>query len=223
MEGVRILIVEDDPLVLKGFETILKGEGYDVTSVTSGEEALDIITEDRFHLILTDLMLGEIDGLNVLRKTKEISPNTVVVMITGYESMESAIKSLRDGAYDYLIKPCKDIDLKMSIKRALEKWTLEKELLKLERLMAITQTAVTANHEVNSPLQAILMSVELLLAKKENLDEESKNRLKVILDETLKIRDIVKRLTKITEPVTTDYIGNTKMFDLHRSNSFKIE
>lgn len=223
MEGVRILIVEDDPLVLKGFETILKGEGYDVTSVTSGEEALDIITEDRFHLILTDLMLGEIDGLNVLRKTKEISPNTVIIMITGYESMESAIKSLRDGAYDYLIKPCKDIDLKMSIKRALEKWTLEKELLKLERLMAITQTAVTANHEVNSPLQAILMSVELLLAKKENLDEESRNRLKVILDETLKIRDIVKRLTKITEPVTTDYIGNTKMFDLQRSSSFKIE
>lgn len=199
MEDVNILIVEDDILVSKGFQAVLKKEGYHVVTVESGEEALKEIKKDRFRLVLTDLMLGGIDGLKVLEKTKEISPSTLVVVITGYESMDTIIKALKEGAYDYLIKPCKDIDLKMTVKRGLEKWGLERELVKAERLMAVMQTAVTTNHEVNSPLQVMLMRAELLLVKKESLDSDSLNRVQTVLNETLKIRDVIKKLTKIAE------------------------
>ena len=201
MENANILVVEDDTLVSKGFETVLKGEGYQVTALRSGEEALEILEKDRFHLVLTDLMLGGIDGLTILKETKKISPTTLVVVITGYESMDSIIRALKDGAYDYLIKPCKDIDLKMTVKRGLEKWRLERELVKAERLMAVMQTAVTTNHEVNSPLQVMLMRAELLMVKKDSLDEDSLNRLERVFDETLKIRDIVKKLSKIAEQI----------------------
>lgn len=203
MEYTNILIIEDDPLVLKGFEIALKGEGYHVTSIRNGKDALKAIEKDKFQLILTDLMLGEIDGIKVLRKAKKISPKTLVVIITGYESMGSAIKALREGAYDYLMKPCRDIDLKMTVKRGVERWRLEEELIKAERLMAATQTAVTANHEINSPLQTILMSAELLLFGNEDLNKVNRDRLEIILGETLKIRDMVKRLTKITKSLTT--------------------
>ncbi|HUU50279.1 MAG TPA: response regulator [Nitrospinota bacterium] len=202
MKDTSILIVEDDPLVLKGFEIALKEEGYHVTSIRDGKDALEAIEKDKFQLILTDLMLGETDGIKVLRKTKKISPKTLVVIITGYESMNSAIKALREGAYDYLIKPCRDVDLKMTVKRGLERWRLEEELMKAEKLIAVTQTAVTANHEINSPLQTILMSAELLLFESENLNKTSRDRLEVILSETLKIRDVVKRLTKMSESLT---------------------
>lgn len=175
MEYTNILIIEDDPLVLKGFEIALKGEGYHVTSIRNGKDALKAIEKDKFQLILTDLMLGEIDGIKVLRKAKKISPKTLVVIITGYESMGSAIKALREGAYDYLMKPCRDIDLKMTVKRGVERWRLEEELIKAERLMAATQTAVTANHEINSPLQTILMSAELLLFGNEDLNKVNRD------------------------------------------------
>jgi two-component system cell cycle response regulator len=135
----KILIIEDDPLVLRGFETILKQEGYLVTTLNSGETALEIINKENFDLILTDLNLEGMNGIDILKRVKKISPDIPVIVITGYESMDSAISALRGGAYDYLIKPCQDIDLKTTIKRGLEKRMLEKELLILATTDPLTK------------------------------------------------------------------------------------
>lgn len=138
-QTTNILIVEDDPLVLRGFETILKQDGYKIFPVNNGQKALDLISQQSFDIVLTDLKMEGINGLDILEEVKKISPDTPVIVITGYESLDSAVCALRGGAYDYLIKPCQDNDLKLTIKRGLEKRKLEKELLGLATTDSLTK------------------------------------------------------------------------------------
>ena len=126
----KVLIIEDDPLVLKGFETILKQDGYDIQTSDNGKKALELIEKENFDIVLTDLNMDDISGIDVLKNVKKVSPDIPVIVITGYESMDTAITALRAGAYDYLIKPCQEIDLKTTIKRGLEKRMLESEIIK---------------------------------------------------------------------------------------------
>lgn len=135
----KVLIIEDDPLVLKGFETILKQDGYDIQTSDNGKKALGLIEKENFDIVLTDLNMDDVSGLDVLNNVKKISPDIPVIVITGYESMDTAITALRGGAYDYLIKPCQEIDLKTTIKRGLEKRMLEKELLVLATTDPLTK------------------------------------------------------------------------------------
>ena len=157
----KLLVVDDDDLVLQGFKSVLSGEGYEVDEVNSGRAALKLIRRDRFDLVLVDLMMEGIDGLGVLREVKKKSPDTVVVIVTGYESIESILEAMRWGAYDYLIKPCSEIDLKMTIRRGLEKQRIERKLVGAERLAAITKTALATNHKISSPLETIVLETEL--------------------------------------------------------------
>jgi len=138
-QTTNILIVEDDPLVLRGFETVLKQDGYKIYPVNNGQKALDLISQQSFDIVLTDLKMESINGLDILEEVKKISPDTPVIVITGYESLDSAVCALRGGAYDYLIKPCQDNDLKLTIKRGLEKRKLEKELLGLATTDSLTK------------------------------------------------------------------------------------
>jgi len=85
---------------------VLESESYEVVTAASGSEAIDLLKQDAFDLVLTDLKMPGIDGLEVLRRGKEIAPQAVVLIFTGYASLESAIEALREGAYDYLVKPC---------------------------------------------------------------------------------------------------------------------
>jgi len=91
---------------------------------------------------------------------------------------------------------------------------LSKELIDKERLSAILETAVTVNHEVNNPLTAILGNVQLLLLKRDDLDEELKNKLKTIEEAAMKIKDVTQRLMRMTSPRTVDYSNGTKMVDI---------
>ncbi|MFQ5870497.1 MAG: response regulator [Candidatus Zixiibacteriota bacterium] len=215
----RILIVEDDELVLSSIEGVLTKEGYQVTTARNGREALELFSGGSYDLVLTDLMMAGVDGLEVLRKVKEVSPETVVIMITGYESLGSATESMRCGAYDYLIKPCKRMDLLAAVRRGLEKRQLEKELMKKERLEAILQITATANHEMNTPLATALMKMESLMKKKASMDEETVRGLETIQGELTKIQTMLSKMTLITDPIETEYWGEVKMIDLERSGA----
>jgi DNA-binding NtrC family response regulator len=214
----RILIVEDDELVLKSLEGVLTKEGYEVTTAQEGRKALELFGENSYDLVLTDLMMAGIDGLEVLRKVKEISPDTIVIMITGYESLGSAVESMRRGAYDYLVKPCKPIELLAAVKRGLDKKWMEKELVKKERIEAILQMAVTANHEMNTPLASALMKTTSLM-KKTSMDDETFRGLEIIQGELENMQTILSRMASITEPIETEYWGETKMIDIRRSEA----
>ncbi|KPJ98954.1 MAG: Fis family transcriptional regulator [Desulfobacterales bacterium SG8_35] len=130
-EHPRILVVDDEKIALNNLTYILKKEGYEVTATQSGPRALNLLEEKDFDLILTDLKMEKVDGMQVLIRSKELHPNTEVVMITGYATVDSAINAMKAGAYHYLPKPFKLDEVRKVVKEALEKKQLKQENIKL--------------------------------------------------------------------------------------------
>jgi len=127
----RILVVDDEKIALNNLMYILKKEGYEVTGTQSGPRALSLLEEQEFDLILTDLKMEKVDGMQVLSRSKELFPDTEVVMITGYATVDSAINAMKAGAYHYLAKPFKLDEVRKVVKEALEKKQLKRENFKL--------------------------------------------------------------------------------------------
>ncbi|MEE9258233.1 MAG: diguanylate cyclase [Nitrospinaceae bacterium] len=128
MQKHSILLVEDDKDSALDISESLKGEGYQVVLVHSGEEGLRKLKKSPFDILITDLKLGAMDGLEVLQSVQEISPDTSVLILTGYGSLDSSISALRSGASDYLLKPCGPYELLLRIKNCLEVRELRKNL-----------------------------------------------------------------------------------------------
>jgi DNA-binding response OmpR family regulator len=117
----KILIVDDEQNILLYLSEALEDEGYNITTKASGQEAVSAIEDEEYDLVLVDLKLKDIDGLEVMREAKKRSPDTVIIMLTGHGSLESAMEAIKYGAFDYLLKPSSVQDLKESIRRGLEK------------------------------------------------------------------------------------------------------
>ncbi|MBN2381606.1 hybrid sensor histidine kinase/response regulator [bacterium] len=122
-----ILFVDDDPALLQSLGTVLQSFGYEVLCIQEGDPIADIIQKREFDLVLTDLKMKEMDGLEVLRIVKLYQSRTPVVIITGYASLLSAIEAIHEGAYDYLIKPCNIKEMKMSIERGIQQKRIQIE------------------------------------------------------------------------------------------------
>ena len=120
MSMYSILIVDDEILTLNNLKKALEKEDYEVFLADSGEKALEIMKIEKPHLILLDLMLPGISGLEVLKRVKEGEGEIIVIMMTAYEILEKAVEAMNLGAYDYLLKPFKINELKNTIRRALE-------------------------------------------------------------------------------------------------------
>jgi two-component system response regulator AtoC len=122
-----LLVVDDDPVTLNLLKEVLTKEGYQVDTALGGEEAISRGMDHFFDLIITDVRMGDKDGMEVLRSFKKISPETAVIMITAFGSIETAIEAIREGAYDYISKPFKLDEIKFTIQRALEQRRLIQE------------------------------------------------------------------------------------------------
>jgi DNA-binding NtrC family response regulator len=105
MNEKRILVVDDEEIVRYSLKNILVTAGFEVEDVASAEEALKLLYEKSFHMVLTDLVLEGMGGLELLENIKVVSPKTLVIVITGYGSLRTAVAALRLGVYDYLLKP----------------------------------------------------------------------------------------------------------------------
>ncbi|MGQ0645869.1 MAG: response regulator, partial [Elusimicrobiota bacterium] len=116
----HILIVDDDVSILTACAESLLLDGYQVDVAESGEKALEMVPRKKYHLIVTDLMMGEVDGMQVLRYAKEVSPASEVIVLTAHGSVTSAVEAMKLGAYDYLSKPFDPYRLDTAVKRALE-------------------------------------------------------------------------------------------------------
>ncbi len=125
--SIRLLIVDDDPIALNLLEEVLLKEGYAVTTAMSGEEAIALGTDHLFDLVITDVRMGNKDGMEVLRSFRKTAPETTVIMITAFGSIETAIEAIREGAFDYISKPFKLEEIKLTIERALEQRRLLQE------------------------------------------------------------------------------------------------
>jgi len=133
----RILIIDDEAFICENVERILSDEGYQVSSAVSGKEACDTIASTEIDLALLDLNLGTENGIDVLKSLKEIDPELLVIIITGYGSVESAVESLKLGAFHYMKKPFKADALRVIVKLALQTQTLKREVRNLKRADSI--------------------------------------------------------------------------------------
>ncbi|MBI4590813.1 MAG: sigma-54-dependent Fis family transcriptional regulator [Candidatus Rokubacteria bacterium] len=133
MADARILVVDDEASMREVLFIMLKNEGYDVTVAEGGEAAIEAVRRETFDAIITDLRMPKVDGLQVLKTAKDLSPNTVVIMITAFASSETAVEAMKLGAYDYITKPFKYDEVTLNIKRALERKRLRDENLNLKR------------------------------------------------------------------------------------------
>ena len=116
----QILIMEDEVSVAKGLEVALTENGYIVDLAMTGKSALDSFRKKYFDLLVADLRLPDIDGMEVIKKVKNERPDTGVIVITGYSTIPSAVESMRLGAYDYLPKPFTEEEFMAVVKDALE-------------------------------------------------------------------------------------------------------
>ena len=349
----KILIVDDDELICTTLSIKLTQDGYSVSTADSGESALKILMKESFDIILSDLRMMGMDGIDVLKQAKTLQPEAEVIILTGHASLESAIEALRLDAYDYFLKPINDSKLKMVIKRCLEKkrllqavkaaedrirylnkfyeslldhydeaifvvdhrlklmefnrvvtdWgkdilgyqsdivvgmelqylaprlceqnrlkeykqviangspvlfedeigedpckrsvlirllampsngdkyrkvltvitditalkILEEESLRGKKLEGITQAAITLNHEINNPLGIIMGNTNLLMADTPKTDHTTQDKLNIIQEQILRIGDITRKLSEITEPFEANYLGDKMMIDVNRS------
>src|SRR5688572_4663514 len=127
MQAAKILVVDDDAVARELLAEALKKEGYDVEAFGSGESAIARGREGRVDLVLTDIRMGAVDGLTVLREFKRMSQDTAIVVLTAFGSLEGAIEGIRQGAYDYLAKPFKKEEIKLVVQRSLEHSRLVRE------------------------------------------------------------------------------------------------
>ncbi|MBM3292948.1 MAG: sigma-54-dependent Fis family transcriptional regulator [Candidatus Aminicenantes bacterium] len=126
-----ILIIDDEPVIRDVLGQLLASEGYDVAAASSGEEGLQSYGLRRPDLVLLDLLMPGLDGIEVLKVLKRQNPRALVIIITAYASVESAIEAMKIGAYDYVQKPFKHDELLLTIRRALEHKSLQDENLRL--------------------------------------------------------------------------------------------
>jgi len=130
----KILVVEDDALARKNLQHILeKGGEYQVTSAAGGMEALELLARRNYDLVLTDLRMEKIDGMQVLETVRERHPHSEVIMLTAFASVDSAIEAMKRGAFHYIAKPYKIEEVRTQVARALEKARLHRELFELKR------------------------------------------------------------------------------------------
>jgi two-component system sensor histidine kinase/response regulator len=181
----KILVTDDELNTLKTLSANLEDMGYRVATATNGKEALALIRKRGFDIIIADIKLPDISGLEILETAKELNPETAVIMITGHASIETAVNAINEGAYAYILKPVAMSELETTLKNALREQRLLSENRELveslqqsnKRLEEANRALGQANqakadfttrmsHELRTPLNSIIGFSEVLLSKK---------------------------------------------------------
>jgi DNA-binding NtrC family response regulator len=132
-DSSSILVVDDDPAVLQSLKEVLEGEGYQLTTAEDGEGALLLLKDQNFDLVLSDLAMPGLGGMELMEHLKREQPECPCIIITGYGTITNAVAAMRQGAYDYFTKPVDATELRLGVARALEHRRLKSENLRLKK------------------------------------------------------------------------------------------
>lgn len=135
LKKYNLLLVDDDPFILEGIGEDLESRGYQVTRVNSGEKAVEMLQRTSFDLVITDLVMERTDGIQVLKISKEIDATVMVIILTGFGDMLSAIEALRNQADDYMLKPCESSEMFFRVERCLEKLELARRIQLYQKIL----------------------------------------------------------------------------------------
>lgn len=144
---MNILIVDDEPEVLRSFERVFKRRAnFNVSVTTSGIASIELIKNNKYDIVLLDLIIPDLDGINILERTKPFCPNTEFIMVTAVDDIENVVKAIRLGAFDYLVKPVEVERLILSVERAFERKMLKESL----NIINVNQDTNTINNAFSS-------------------------------------------------------------------------
>lgn len=154
-ETARILVVDDEGAIRYSITKTLQRVGYQVEAAASGEEALEQLENQEFDVVLTDIRMPGISGVDLLARIKEKSTDTSVILMTGYASLNSAVESLRLGAHDYLVKPSSSRDIRDSVARGLERARNMRRRRNLLKMIQTTVEELTEDSDEELPRVAV--------------------------------------------------------------------
>lgn len=209
----RILIVDDEDQTREICAEFLEVDGYRIDTCGSGKAALNLLATQRFDLLLTDLSLPDLNGIELVKKVKYHHPHTSVIIMTAYGSVSTAVESMRAGAYDYVTKPFPRDLLRATIRRCLESHNLKREiskmqaeLLKKDRLAAVGSMAGAIAHRMRNPLSIIQMCAQYL----EGRMAGNQDHVQVI--------QAIEEKVKVLEQLTRDFVEYSRTSRIRRSS-----
>jgi len=168
--GRHILIVDDEPLVRRSLSELLTLSGYAVSTASDGKEALNLLKSYDADIIITDIKMPQMDGIQLLRQIRSLNRDIPVILITGYASIENAVDAMKEGAYDYVTKPIVDSEIKIVLDRLIKQRQLLEENIKLkEQLSAGSRDKF---HEIvgkSAKMQKIYTLIEAITATRANV------------------------------------------------------
>lgn len=189
----RIIIVDDEKRMCDSLSALLTGDGYEVKAFQQSPKAADFIRENGIDLVITDLKMPELGGLEILQVVKEVDSDIPVILITGYASLESAIEAVAHGAYDYLLKPVEFNYLELAVNRA-----LEKRRSGLERLQLVEELKLS-----NMVLKSRMEELNALY-------EAGKS-----IGSTANLNELLRQIVVLASTVTEAQVGSIMLLDEH--------
>jgi signal transduction histidine kinase len=187
----RILVIDDEKVMLESCRKILEKTGYRVEAYDNGKEGIARFRQSPPPLLIVDLKMPDINGLQVIERVREVDPQSVIVVITGYATVSAAVDAMKAGAYDFLPKPFTPEELRLIVNRGYERWHLAQESQRLRREKEeIQRNFITlVSHQLKSPLAAVRQCLDALefLAKDELTDDAAEfvSRAQARTDELL--------------------------------------
>jgi len=161
----RVIVIDDDEIMLLSCSEILARAGFEVETFVSGEEGIRKIQEAPAALLFVDLKMPRIDGMEVIRRVRQIDPSMVIVVITGYATIATAVEAMKAGAYDFLPKPFTIDEFSVILNRGFERWRLfrESERLRLEKEDAQRRFVTFVSHQLKTPVVAVKQYLDVML------------------------------------------------------------
>lgn len=219
----RILFIDDETKLCKNMQALLTREGYEVEVAVDGNAGLKKLNQSSYDLVITDVIMPDVSGMDIVRYIRDFLPETLAIVITGYATLEGAVSAMRQGAYDYVTKPIDFEFLKLSIERALERTRLAKtikkyteelekrvrertreleeaqaQLIHTEKLAAIGELATHMAHEIKNPLISI-GGLARLLQRKSSKAEKTRELAAIIQAEVERLERLLANLLEFRQ------------------------
>ncbi len=216
MDGLKILVVDDSATARHYFTGMVEELGHQAVTVANASDAQDKLAQERFDLVLCDLVMPGMDGLDLLKSLRQQGQDLPFLLVTSYGSLASAVQAVRLGADDYILRPVDPGLLAHRIQAVRERHQANLEKRLRQDLEAALATAGAVAHELNQPLMAIMASAELI-----GLTEDParlREMASTIVEQTQRLGEVTNRLVSLVRYQAKPYVGNSVILDLKASS-----